>query len=147
MKFILMSILWMSGLACTLSAQTTNPRYFCYDAAGNRLWRTSFQDTNCDGIQSIVNDDKKWDEESYLYAKHIKVYPNPGPGMYKIHNDSIGEKDEYVIYTMDGQMIYSVPALSTDQNIDISGHPDGMYILTYKRKDAKLLTWPLIKNQ
>jgi len=139
-------IVLLSFMCLGISAQTTNPRYFCYDAAGNRLWRTNFQDTNCDGIPPIAID-QKWDEESYLYAKQIKVYPNPGPGMYKIHNDSIGEKEEYVIYTMDGRMIYSVPAFSTEQNIDISGHPDGMYILTYKRKDAELLTWPLIKNQ
>ena len=137
MKGILLgifSLLPLSAFAQTLS--------YSYDAMGNRIARE---------IVISKSAAPKKDTTSYvsevLSERTVKIYPNPTKGQLKV-NIPIQEGQEapvLKIYSSSGQLIHTVKATSSTTSLDISSHPNGLYLLhiIIGKEES---TWKIIKK-
>ena len=74
----------------------------------------------------------------------IKVYPNPTGGMLNIdfNENLLAEKTRMEVYTLSGTKVYAETlnrSAVSNYRIDLSGQPEGTYLLTVKSGD-KLFT-------
>lgn len=72
----------------------------------------------------------------------VLVYPNPGNGIYKLETEAKAESIEIV--NVLGEMIYNSTGFSSDQTIDISDKPKGIYFVRLKNKTSVLGTGKII---
>jgi hypothetical protein len=81
-------------------------------------------------LGSTLNQDKKLLDDS-LNNNIIWIYPNPTSGRFTIEvmHDPQGSNSFVQVYSIIGNVIGSVPVAETSTNIDISGYPDGIYII------------------
>lgn len=72
--------------------------------------------------------------------RDIKIYPNPNQGLFTIKgNFDINESLQMEIFNTSGQLIYSDLRNILSQNyIDLSQHPKGLYIVKISGTDLKL---------
>ncbi|NOY50485.1 MAG: T9SS type A sorting domain-containing protein [Chlorobi bacterium] len=125
------------------SSQTVE---FTYDQAGNRITRDviylqPMQTTD----SSTVEKNKDYDE--MLGNSKITISPNPNGGRFSVKIEGIDPDNPPQIYlhSIKGTLIYENTKAALVNEIDISRHPKGTYILSLivagKRK-----TWKIIKQ-
>lgn len=103
---------------------------FDYDAAGNRTDR--YVDVG-DGLKSTQFKAEDAEEvfEDKLGEMNIFIYPNPNAGemILKLENLPKETNARVTIYDSNGKTVYIKQNLTSEQYIDISDSPNGMYIL------------------
>ncbi len=82
-------------------------------------------------------------QEDELFKSNLTVYPNPTNSLVTISN--IPENASLILTNMQGQVILNVKNDSSQFKIDLSGYPNGMYIITV-RYDGELITQRIIKK-
>lgn len=116
---------------------------YSYDSAGNRIKREIVLSPNRmpkaggNDISSVSD---------LLGDKKIKILPNPSQGIIQI--EIVGYEDSDVctisLYSVSGQILTNVKIISNITDIDISGFPDGIYILAIQL-NGHSSTWTIIK--
>ena len=74
----------------------------------------------------------------------ISVYPNPSHGVYTIKNN---QNDSFTtsVYNLSGQMMLTKKSDNANETIDITGYPNGIYLLRINDKNNTYIQ-KLIKN-
>lgn len=115
---------------------------YSYDAMGNRIAREIVMSKSA----APPKDTTSYVSEVFS-ERTVKIYPNPTKGQLKV-NISIQEGQEapvLKIYSSSGQLIHSVKATSSITSLDISSHPNGLYLLhiIIGKEES---TWKIIKK-
>ena len=137
MKKIIISFL--VALPLPLFAQTLS---YSYDAMGNRVTREIVLKRN-----AAAKKDTTTFFSDMLDERPIRIYPNPTKGQLKV-NIPIQEGQEtpvLKIYSSSGQLIHSEKATSETTTLDISSHPNGLYLL-HVIIGKEESTWKIIKK-
>lgn len=74
----------------------------------------------------------------------IRILPNPSNKLIAISYGK--ELSHVIIYSMDGKTVYTKEIASLHQEIDVSGFENGIYLVTVKTKDGKILQSKFVKN-
>ena len=118
---------------------------YSYDAAGNRISRTIILNRNMAKKQARTLKDK--DYTDILSQRNISISPNPTQGMVEITITGLRESDDCAmsVYTLKGQTLKTLSVSGEVTTIDLSGQPDGIYLLDITINGEKT-TWKIIKK-
>lgn len=118
---------------------------YSYDAAGNRISRTIILNRNMAKKQARTLKDK--DYTDILSQRNISISPNPTKGMVEITITGLRESDDCAmsVYTLKGQTLKTLSVSGEVTTIDLSGQPDGIYLLDITINGEKT-TWKIIKK-
>lgn len=139
--FRLPQILFAMIIIASSSAMAQTMRY-SYDAAGNRIKRE---------IVLNANKSPKQASESFFTDRisdiDIKIYPNPTQGQLKVEIVNLEKDDECALslYSMSGLQIYSKQVTESPIDLDISGQPNGIYIMQILINGSNT-SWKIIKE-
>ena len=70
-------------------------------------------------------------DESSALSDELSAYPNPSNGVFNLKTDK-AENAQIKIYNMYGEYIYEQNFKSSNQQIDLSSQPNGVYFLQLK---------------
>lgn len=146
---ILKTVLVFIGLVCIVQTGfSQNKVSYTYDAAGNRTNRTivmQSKSTAQPGGNEQIERTTSFSET--LADITVRIYPNPTEGRIRIEIANL-PKDETAdlsLYSLSGQLIVSKKDITSFEEIDISGHRKGVYILKIKAGKQKT-EWKIIKK-
>lgn len=114
---------------------------YSYDASGNRISRKK----EIVLTKSAVIPATIFTEE--LAERTIKIYPNPTEGHLKVEISDF-DKCQSVslsIYNIQGQLVLKRRMESSVCDLDISGRPNGLYVLQINI-DGENTSWKIIKK-
>lgn len=83
------------------------------------------------------------------YLKQVSIFPNPASNSLRIEisNFNINNSYNYFLYDLFGQILNQGNIVSSNETIDISNYPTGVYIVKIIRDDNAFLTKKIIKTQ
>ena len=155
MKRKITLLLWLCiPLFCL--AQNPLPRYYEYDAAGNRIVRKVIELTKAppappeDSLQ-VTSDELQVTSDIYYVEKlvqvEMKIYPNPATEKITLAISNMGKMQTGTLqlYTLNGQLIQT--RLLSEAQVDISlvGLSKGTYILIVQINETTE-NWKIIKQ-
>ncbi|MFW6370892.1 MAG: T9SS type A sorting domain-containing protein [Bacteroidota bacterium] len=79
--------------------------------------------------------------ETNFQVENIKVYPNPVKGLFTVtlNKSIVNAQLKMSIYNLNGKEIFTeefkADHTKFEKNIDLSGHPSGIYLLTINSKE------------
>lgn len=140
MKKILLLLL----LAISLGNAYAQQIRFVYDAAGNQTaqYLLAIRSVNPQGEEQEENPAHKM-----LADYEVTIYPNPTQGQLTVEIRT--DKDELPgtirLFTLQGESISQIPLQIPHTELNMSGHPDGTYILQIETEGEKN-SWKIIKK-
>ena len=90
-----------------------------------------------DQVRTITFDDINTAVENVISQSSISVYPNPTADMLII--EGVSSKEEIGIYSVNGTKVLSVQSQEGINTINVSGLPNGVYLLKYSSETFKLI--------
>lgn len=146
-EFTVFLLLPLFTLSCF--AQTAIPRTYDYDAAGNRILRTTIElrstTVHFDNAVGFVSDSYQSPYyEEIIGNTGIKVFPNPTHGLVTLQFEQPVKNGLYQLFNLSGKQL-SEGSIATSTTLDLSGYPTGVYMLTITLNDEKE-TWKIIKR-
>jgi len=139
-----MLILLVSVLSIHTSQAQTRVT-FTYDENGNRDSRIILKSATIpfDSLQA-KQAEKPLDDKVGL--QKTRIYPNPTKGMLRIDFPALGDQQPIIrVFDPSGKLIVQKTALSSGNEIDLSAHPSGFYIMTIQIGMEKK-EWKIIKE-
>jgi len=151
MKQTLIYLILAIPLFCM--AQTNLPRYYDYDAAGNRVLRTTIpmnlaplapQDSV--GAHSLENSEIEFFVETIAQVE-IKIYPNPTTEKVTLEISRWEELQSgiFKLYSLSGQLLQEHPIHSATTAISLADLPKGAYFLKV-HINSSTENWKIIKQ-
>jgi len=137
-------------------AQTSLPRVYEYDAAGNRIVRKTVRLMESppappeDSLQ-VTSAELQVTSNEYFVEKlaqvEMKIYPNPATEKItlEISNFEKLQTGVFKLYNLNGQLLQECPVHSVSTEVSLSGLASGTYILKVFMND-KTEEWKIIKN-
>lgn len=126
-------------------AQTTFK--FTYDASGNRVNRAVIvlkSATLTPDSLEAKQTEKPLDD--LVGLQKTRIYPNPTKGLIRIDLPDLTDQQAMIIvFDLSGRQIIQKPALSSGNEVDLSSHPSGAYILIIRIGQEKK-EWKIIKE-
>ena len=119
---------------------------YAYDAAGNRISRTIILSRNMAKRQSA----KAMETREYtdrISLGEVRLSPNPTQGLVKVSITGMSPDDACTLngHTMGGQLVEKKTFTGNETTVDLSGRPDGIYLLDITVNGEKT-TWKIIKK-
>lgn len=90
-----------------------------------------------DQVRTITFDDINTAVENVISQSSISVYPNPTADMLIV--EGVSSKEEIGIYSVNGTKVLSVQSQEGINTINVSGLPNGVYLLKYSSETFKLI--------
>ena len=117
---------------------------YSYDASGNRI--QSQKQIRLRDAENGSDQDTIPLRES-LSSHRITIYPNPTKGQFSVEitGSAIPDNSSISIYSLQGSVIYQDDEPDILNEIDLSSHPNGIYMLRITI-DSETSTWKIIKN-
>ena len=144
MKHIFNSI-WLLAILCS-SEVVAQKVSFSYDNAGNRIKREIVLSPK--SAPTSQDDAHETQPISDMLAdKDIRIHPNPTTGMLRVEiiNYEVNDIGNIDVYSINGHSITHSKISSHITDIDISGSPNGIYLLNIQL-NGKSTTWRIIKK-
>ena len=91
----------------------------------------------CDDSKTAIAQQAVIAEESIANNNKIAVYPNPVQNQLNIANLNPEEYDRLAIYNMAGALLLQQKVTTTSARMDVTGLPEGMYLLVFKSSALK----------
>lgn len=108
---------------------------YYYDACGNRIKRQIFLIRN-----------KSLPVEEQLGNVQVRIYPNPTHGLLKVTIQSPDElKGSIEVFNSQGVRIVYIANVEQENDIDLSAHHNGIYLMRLK-VGAASSTWKILKK-
>ncbi len=143
--YLLVCLLVAVLLSGTTHAQT-NYR-FTYDSSGNRLTRAVILLKSAT-IPSDSLQAKKAEKilEDQIGLQKTRIYPNPTKGKLRIDFPALSNTESTIrVYDPSGRLIVQETAISTGNDVDLSAHPPGFYIMVIHIGQEKK-EWKIIRE-
>ena len=146
-KTILISFFFLAGYY--LSAQTALEYIYEYDASGNRTCRYVVELPS--HVPDTVSANENIENDIYYINDigniNVRVYPNPTMGMLfiKITNYENFHSGELFLYNIDGRLLERISVNSSDIEINLSNHTQGIYLLKLQINDFHQ-EWKIIRS-
>jgi hypothetical protein len=86
--------------------------------AGSVLWVDDVSVTLPLGIEDAEQSDADFN-----------LFPNPSKGIFSVQQGSINDNSLIEVYNLLGEVVYSHKQLKSEQNIDLSSAPKGIYFV------------------
>lgn len=133
-------------LTLTLLCHAQGSVGYSYDAAGNRISRTIILSRNMAKRQSA----KAMESREYtdrISLREVRLSPNPTQGLVKVSITGMSPDDACAlnVHTMGGQLVEKKTFTGNGTTVDLSGRPDGIYLLDITVNGEKT-TWKIIKK-
>jgi predicted SpoU family rRNA methylase len=78
----------------------------------------------------------------------VKLYPNPNKGLFTVElSDEQNSEKEYAIYDLLGRELFSLKSCNNLQTFNLSEYETGIYLLSIKIENKKLVTKYLFLNR
>ena len=90
-----------------------------------------------DNVRTITFDDIDTAVDNVVSQSSINVYPNPTADMLIV--EGVSSKEEIGIYSVNGTKVLSVQSQEGINTINVSGLPDGVYLLKSANETFKLI--------
>lgn len=150
MRTILTAIfLLVAGVLTSVVCPAQTAIEFKYDANGNRVSRgvilleTRSAKIHPDSLQA-KQEIKPLDEKVGLHE--TKIYPNPTKGLLRIDFPELVDQQPIIrVYDQSGRLIVQKEAFSSGNEVDLSAHPPGFYIMVIQIGQEKK-DWKIIKE-
>lgn len=132
-------------------AQSTLPRTYDYDNAGNRILRTTvpLRQAIAADSDTIFADVSNTKQEPYyeeiVGENNVKVYPNPTKGMVTLQFDKPVKTGLYRLSDLSGKLLSDGTITNPIVTLDLSRYENGVYLLTLTL-DGQTDTWKIIKQ-
>ena len=132
-------------------AQSTLPRTYDYDNAGNRILRTTVRlrqavaaetDTS---FADVSNSKQEPYYEEIVGENNVKVYPNPTKGMVTLQFNKPVKTGFYRLSDLAGKLLLDGTITTSIFTLDLSRYENGVYLLTLTL-DGETDTWKIIKQ-
>lgn len=147
--FLTALFLLVAGILTSVVCPAQTAVEFTYDDNGNRKSRmvivlgTKNATIRPDSLQAKQNI-KPLDDKVGL--QETRIYPNPTKGMLRIDFPELtGQQPVIRVYDPSGRLIVQKTALSSGNEIDLSSHPSGLYIMMIQIGQEKK-DWKIIKE-
>ncbi|MDP2891411.1 MAG: T9SS type A sorting domain-containing protein [Bacteroidota bacterium] len=142
---ILALLLSLVLFSATAPAQ---PKYgFTYDASGNRLTRAVVllkSATICVDTLQVKQAEKPLNDQIGL--QKTRIYPNPTKGLLLIDFPELSNAESTIsVFDPSGKLIVKKSAISNGNEVDLSAHPPGFYIMVIHIGQEKK-EWKIIKE-
>ena len=102
-----------------------------------KLKLTNGKTKQLDQVRTITFDDIDTAVENVMSQSSISVYPNPTADMLIV--EGVNTKEEIGIYSLNGTKVLSVLSQEGTNTINVSGLPDGVYLLKSANETFKLI--------
>ena len=138
----LLSVLFISA---TVHAQTNFG--FTYDASGSRLTRAVILLKSAaipaDTLEAIQ---AKKPLEDQIGLQKTRIYPNPTKGLLRVEFPALSDQETTIhVYDPAGSLIVQKTGVASGNEIDLSAHPTGFYIMVIHIGQEKK-EWKIIKE-
>ena len=90
-----------------------------------------------DNVRTITFDDIDTAVDNVVSQSSINVYPNPTADMLIV--EGVTAKEAIHIYSLNGNQVLSVTPQEGVNTINVSGLPNGVYLLKYANESFKLI--------
>lgn len=90
-----------------------------------------------DNVRTITFDDIDTAVDNVISESSISVYPNPTADMLIV--EGVTAKETIHIYSLNGNQVLSVMTQEGVNTINVSGLPNGVYLLKYANESFKLI--------
>lgn len=133
-----------------VTIQNTPTIEYSYDNAGNRISR-QFIYLNSNQLKKSTQRDGLIEEKEVIEDRigklTISIFPNPTAGILTITASGLDENSSssIAIYSTNGAKIKQVSPIENTNTINLSGEPEGLYILIFT-KDNETSKWKIIKR-
>lgn len=161
MKHFLISfiLLFVGFTQANMFAQGGGKVQYGYDYAGNRITRTIFygeakkgsikQDTTIDNTGSLTEkaQEEKEEYKDIIENKRVSIFPNPTKGIISIEMFNYKKEEVFIVavYDLQGREIINEQYSGMRLRLDLSGIPDGTYILKLISEN-ETKEWKIVKN-
>ena len=141
----------LTGVVVYAFAQSTLPRTYDYDNAGNRILRTTLtlrQTVATEADTSFANVSNTKQEPYYeeiVGENNVKVYPNPTKGMVTLQLGKPVKAGLYRLSDLSGKLLLDGTITTSIFTLDLSRYENGVYLLTLTL-DGQTDTWKIIKQ-
>lgn len=139
------------GVAVYGFAQSTLPRTYDYDNAGNRILRTTVrlrQAVAAEADTSFADASNTKQEPYYeeiVGENNVTVYPNPTKGLVTLQFNKPVKTGLYRLSDLSGKLLLDGAITTSIFTLDLSRYENGVYLLTLTL-DGQTDTWKIIKQ-
>ena len=139
------------GVAVYGFAQSTLPRTYDYDNAGNRILRTTVrlrQAVAAEADTSFADTSNNKQEPYYeeiVGENNVTVYPNPTKGLVTLQFNKPVKTGLYRLSDLSGKLLLDGAITTSIFTLDLSRYENGVYLLTLTL-DGQTDTWKIIKQ-
>lgn len=143
MYFLILS--FSLTLLCAIKGNAQTSFTFAYDASGNRTSRTiALKSAFIPQNDTIAAKQETF--EDLIGNRPVKIYPNPTRGLIQVELPLIENLNAIIrVYGTQGALIREVRVKDFTTDIDLSQHPNGLYILRISIDDLSS-EWRIIKD-
>lgn len=114
---------------------------YSYDATGNMVKREIILS------RALPIESRAIAYSEMLSSKEVKIYPNPTDGRLKVEIAGLSDEDRCSlgVFSVSGICIVKVSDARISTDLDISAHPNGIYILNVNINGSES-SWKIIKR-
>jgi len=144
--FFILTIFMVTLLAYAADAQTNYT--FGYNARGHRITRTSIllKSATLPSDTVLAKELSKPLEDLIGLQKTI-IYPNPTKGLLRIELPAISDQEAFIkVFDSGGRIVIQKRAVESSNEVDLSTHPSGFYILCIQIGRDNRKEWKIIKE-
>lgn len=147
MKNIYLMLCLLIAVAFSQTACGQSAFEFTYDASGNRLTRAVIL------LKSATIDPDSLEAKNpviplddHIGLQKTLIYPNPTKGLLKVDLPGLVDQNAIIrMYDSGGRKIMQMEVVSSGNEIDLSSHPAGFYVMIIQIGQEKK-EWKIIKE-
>ncbi len=151
MKRIIFTIIGSTFLL-HVQSQTTLPRAYEYDNAGNRIVRKVIELPMPNNMYNDTESNSACHVDNIYYIDNvqdytIKIYPNPTSSLIyvDIEGDNADKNATLSVYNISGSLLHTKQITGNSTIVDLSNYPVGAYLVIMQFKNEKT-TWKILKR-
>lgn len=144
--YILALLLFVVLFSVTAQSQTTYQ--FTYDSSGNRLTRSVILLKSATiPKDSLVAEELKTPLDDQIGLQKTRIYPNPTKGLLRIDLPALTEHEAIIrLHDSNGRLIIQQTAVESDNELNLSAYPSGIYIMSIQIGQNDRKEWKIIKE-
>jgi YD repeat-containing protein len=148
--FLTAIFLLVAGILTSVVCPAQITYKFTYDDSGNRESRIVLKSASVpvDTLQVDTLQAKQVEKplDDLVGLQKTRIYPNPTKGLLRIDFPGLNNSESMIrVYDPNGRLIVQKSAISSGNEVDLSAHPSGFYIMVIQIGQEKK-EWKIIKE-